>query len=171
MTHQIFVDDTVIIRRPFEVPAKCPRCKEKFTLGQAVLRSKHLWPREETLMLTTLIEGATKRAIVSVKEASGYGPQTNILTEVRCIRCDHLFAASHSRMYILAEMDGLMAFKLRGLLYDSNAKDDLVQKKCFDETQGYHGDCQACNIEAEIGTEEVPHPIDPRVHTCQRVGA
>lgn len=27
-------------------------------------------------------------------------------------------------------------------------------------------DCAACRIEAKIGTEEVPHPIDPRVHEC-----
>jgi hypothetical protein len=26
--------------------------------------------------------------------------------------------------------------------------------------------CEACSIEARIGTEEVPHPIDPRLHTC-----
>lgn len=29
------------------------------------------------------------------------------------------------------------------------------------------GSCRACNIEAELGTEEVPHPIDPRIHTCE----
>ncbi len=27
--------------------------------------------------------------------------------------------------------------------------------------------CPQCELEAELGTEEVPHPIDPRVHTCQ----
>lgn len=26
--------------------------------------------------------------------------------------------------------------------------------------------CEACSIEARIGTEDVPHPIDPRLHTC-----
>ena len=26
--------------------------------------------------------------------------------------------------------------------------------------------CEACSIEARIGTEEVPHPIDQRLHTC-----
>lgn len=27
-------------------------------------------------------------------------------------------------------------------------------------------DCMACSIEAEIGTEEVPHPVPARFHTC-----
>lgn len=26
--------------------------------------------------------------------------------------------------------------------------------------------CRACKAEAELGTEEVPHPVDPRVHSC-----
>lgn len=29
--------------------------------------------------------------------------------------------------------------------------------------------CRACQMEAEIGTEELPHPIDPRAHTCLEV--
>jgi len=31
--------------------------------------------------------------------------------------------------------------------------------------------CQACLIEAEIGTEENPHPVPERFHTCSPVGA
>jgi len=27
--------------------------------------------------------------------------------------------------------------------------------------------CRACKAEAELGTEEVPHPVDPRVHSCK----
>lgn len=26
--------------------------------------------------------------------------------------------------------------------------------------------CVACDVEAEIGTEDVPHPVDRRIHTC-----
>jgi 8-oxo-dGTP diphosphatase len=29
-----------------------------------------------------------------------------------------------------------------------------------------HATCPACEMEAELGTEDVPHPIDPRVHSC-----
>lgn len=135
LTHTIYVDDTVIIRRKYEVPSHCPRCKEKFKLGEAVLKSKHLWPRDETLMLTTLMEGTTKREVVQVKDDPSYGPHTNILTELRCFRCDHLLATAHSRTYVLEEMDQQMASKLRELLYDSNAKDDTVQRMCFPENQ------------------------------------
>lgn len=28
-------------------------------------------------------------------------------------------------------------------------------------------ECRACHIEAEIGTEEKPHPVPPRFHTCR----
>lgn len=27
--------------------------------------------------------------------------------------------------------------------------------------------CEACKVEARMGTEECPHPIDARIHTCQ----
>lgn len=33
----------------------------------------------------------------------------------------------------------------------------------------YTGTCEACNIEATIGTEEVPHPVDRRLHTCVEI--
>lgn len=135
MTHTIYVDDTVIVRRKYEVPSHCPRCKERFSLGKAVMKSKHLWPRDEKLMLTTLMEGTTKREVVQVTNEPSYGPQTNILTELRCNRCDHLLATAHSRTYVLEEMDQQMASKLRDLLYDSNAKDDTVQHMCFPEKE------------------------------------
>lgn len=32
---------------------------------------------------------------------------------------------------------------------------------------GYVGTCSACNFESEHGTEEVPHPVHPSVHTCK----
>lgn len=50
---------------------------------------------------------------------------------------------------------------------------DLWQKRqnpnqwLIDElSDPYQGKCVACNVEASLGTEEVPHPIDARVHTC-----
>jgi len=36
------------------------------------------------------------------------------------------------------------------------------------EAGGYRGKCLACNAEASLGTPEIPHPVDPRVHTCDR---
>jgi hypothetical protein len=46
---------------------------------------------------------------------------------------------------------------------------EIIRLKRNECHQGYHGSCEACNIEAEIGTEEVPHPIDERIHTCNKV--
>lgn len=41
------------------------------------------------------------------------------------------------------------------------------------ETETTYGDgldakvrCRACSIEAEIGTEDAPHPVPERFHTC-----
>jgi hypothetical protein len=31
--------------------------------------------------------------------------------------------------------------------------------------------CKACEVEAEIGTEEIPHPVDVRLHTCVTLDA
>lgn len=171
MTHEIFVDDTVVIRRKLEIPDRCPKCKRHYEIGDTVLKAQTLRPREEHLKLGTLLEGKVKRAVISVsstKNTTPHGPNPRLIVEVRCLGCNYIHMAAHSRMYVLAEMDKVMAFKLRGLLYDSDVPDETAQRKCYDETQGYHGDCFACNIEAEIGTEEVPHPIDPRAHTCVR---
>lgn len=169
MAHKIFVDDTVVIRRTLEVPERCPGCKRHFNLGDTVLKTVTLRPKEETLRLCTVLDGETKREVVSVKDSTAIADRTpRQVLEVRCLACNCLIMVARSRTYDLAELDRLMAFKLRDLLYDSNASDDLVQRKCFEETQGYHGACLACNIEADIGTEEVPHPIDPRAHSCLR---
>lgn len=168
MPHEIFVDDTVVIRRKLEIPERCPKCRRHYNLGDTVLKTVTLRPKDETLHLSTLTDGETKRDVVSVKDTAWQGAGPRLILEVRCLACNHLHAVAHSRMYDLLEMGRLMAFKLRGLLYDSNAADPQVRRKCFDENEGYHGDCMACNIEADIGTEEVPHPIDPRVHTCVR---
>ncbi len=168
MTHHIYLDDTVVIRRRFEIPEKCPRCTTPIHLGVAALDALQLRPRDERLVLTTLTNGKTKQDVVQVVNTAQFGENPRLMIRVRCPRCKHTFAKAHSRTYDLLEMDRLMAFKLRGLLYDSNAADPQVRRKCFEENEGYHGDCMACNIEADIGTEEVPHPIDPRVHTCLR---
>lgn len=36
---------------------------------------------------------------------------------------------------------------------------------------GKKGGCRACAVEAEIGTEAVPHPVDARLHTCVALDA
>lgn len=36
------------------------------------------------------------------------------------------------------------------------------------ESRSLRYTCRACEVEAEIGTEDVPHPVDERVHTCRQ---
>lgn len=37
---------------------------------------------------------------------------------------------------------------------------------CVEHAEPPRPTCPACEMEAELGTEDVPHPIDPRVHNC-----
>ncbi len=169
MTHKVFVDDTIQIRRELEVPERCPGCRRHYNLGDTVMKAVTLRPKEETLHLSTVLAEGTRYEVASIKDSITMPARsTRLVLEMRCLACGYLHAVAHSRMYKLAEMDRLTAFKLRGLLYDNNAVDPQIRRKCFEENEDYHGDCLACNIEADIGTEEVPHPIDPRVHTCVR---
>lgn len=52
-------------------------------------------------------------------------------------------------------------------LHDNTAQRYLC-KKCHSTPDDpyFLTRCEACSIEAEIGTEEVPHPVDVRLHTC-----
>lgn len=132
MTHTIYVDDTVVIRRRVEVPERCPRCKRHYSLGDTVMRATTLRPKEEQLRLTSVLSGGTHQQVVEVKEATPMvGLNPRLIIKIECLACHHILAVSHSRMYELEEMDQEMATKLRGLLYDSNALDPEVQRKCF----------------------------------------
>lgn len=37
---------------------------------------------------------------------------------------------------------------------------------CVEQTETPRPTCLACKAEAELGTEDIPHPVDPRVHSC-----
>lgn len=51
--------------------------------------------------------------------------------------------------------------------------EDLLKEADYHEDrwkkQGRFMKCTACSIEAEIGTEEYPHPVPERFHTCRPV--
>lgn len=166
---KVLLGDHVVIQRYVELPDECPRCKAKIEPG-TVLTGWQMRPRYEKLRLMQTKDKNKTTELAETVKTIRYSEvwSARIPVDYRC-KCNHILASAHHCMYELTGMDRRMAFKLRGLLYDSNAKDETVRRKCFDETQGYHGDCLACNIEAEIGTEEVPHPIDARVHTCKKV--
>lgn len=169
MTHRVFVDDTVVIRRSIEVPEACPRCKSPFDLGREVFKGMTMRPRVEKLVLSTVIDEKTKRHVVSVKDVSPYGTWPRLILDIKCNHCDHVLLVAHSRTYELDGMAPSYAAKLQGLLYDSNARDPVVQRVVFKSDAPKHPTCRMCDIEAEIGTEEVPHPIDGRLHTCEKI--
>ena len=41
-------------------------------------------------------------------------------------------------------------------------------EKAYDEAQtgGYRGKCETCNVEAQEGAEDSPHPMPWILHTC-----
>lgn len=168
MGHKFYVRDLAIVTREVELPDACPRCKIKFEVGSTDVEAWHLRPRLERLRLTTVTDGhettevcATTKTMPSTEEEWIRMP-----TIVRCGNCTRILFRLKYKVHDLQRMDKLLAFKLRGILYDETSCDETIRRRCFDETVGYHGDCIACNIEADIGTEEVPHPIDRRLHTC-----
>ena len=165
---KVLLGDHVVIHRYVELPDVCPRCKAKIEPG-TVLTGWQMRPRYEKLRLTRTKDKNKTTELAETVNAVRWGDKWSVRVplDYRC-PCNYILAEAHPRAYELTSMDKLTAFKLRGLLYDSNAKDPQVLRKCYDESQGYHGDCAACNIEADIGTEEVPHPIDARLHTCNR---
>ena len=171
MGHRVFVRDLVIVTRQHELPDRCPRCKASFEVGSTNVGAWYLRPRLERLQLTRVLDGETlvpafetKDVLRNVTEE----PWERLPAVFRCMNCHRVLHRMHHRTYNLSEMSRILTFKLRRLLYDGDTNDETVKEKCFTESTGYSGDCLACNIEAEIGTKEVPHPIDPRIHTCER---
>ena len=136
MAFEVYLDDAVIVQRRFELPESCPQCGHKFVLGEAQFKSRHLWPREELLMLSTLLDGTAKREVVSVKDPIPFTPPAGRFMELCCLRCNFVLASAHTRTWLLDAMDRTLAFKLRTILYDRTVKDPAVKTKCFDETEG-----------------------------------
>ncbi len=101
------------------------------------------------------------------KQHSMNEPWIRIPAIYKCAVCGYGLARQHTREYDLQNMSDTFAFKLQGLLYDSNVLDPAIKAKVWATDAGTNG-CVACMLETAIGTEEVPHPIDPRVHTCTR---
>ena len=55
--------------------------------------------------------------------------------------------------------------KISGWAEDELFLEDLLRVVSW-EYQRMKPSCGACRIEAAIGTQEVPHPVDRRLHTC-----
>ena len=124
------------------------------------------WQREELGYKSRLTHATDDASIVNGVELEAMERAGDLVhpTGFSCANCDGFMVDSHERMYVLSEMDDALAEQLRGLLYDENVLDPGIREKVWKGSPI----CRACEIEAEIGTEEVPHPVDPRVHTCQK---
>ena len=55
--------------------------------------------------------------------------------------------------------------EIKGWAEDELVLEDLL-RALHREYERMQSGCEACRIEAEIGTREIPHPVDRRLHTC-----
>lgn len=168
MGHKVFVSHLVAIEVEKELPDECPRCHAEFGVGSTNVSCWQLRSVKEQLRLTTVRDNGKTTEVFETKQAQASGAPNDgrLPRHFFCNQCGYRLESSRIRTYRLDRMDPHMAAKLRVLLFDPNVQDEDVKRLVYPETTGYHGDCAACNIEAEIGTEEVPHPIDSRLHTC-----
>lgn len=171
MSHEVFVRDIIAIERAVTLPNCCPKCRTPFDLGTNNIKLWSLRPVFHQVRLTKVkVEGKD----MDVFETTGTAPLPvqagdwdRLPAIFKCGNCHHTLAKYHRRTWILEALDEKLAAQLRTLLYDSDVSDPEIKKKVWG-IMGYQVSCRACNMEMELGTEEVPHPIDPRVHTCTR---
>lgn len=169
--HKVFVRDVVAIDREVMLPDHCPRCEADFGPGSMNVKLWSLKPVFDQLRLTTVIACGKEEHVFETRHTPQKSVQDGDWDRLpaifKCANCGLTLAKYHRRTWILEALDERLAAQLRTLLYDSNVKDPTILKKVWG-MMGYQGNCMACNVETELGTEEVPHPVDPRVHTCAR---
>lgn len=166
MTHKAFVCDLVAIDREITLPDACPRCRAEFGPGSKNVKCWHLRPYFDKVRLTKVIACGKETDVVETlptTQQSVNEPWIRIPAIYKCANCGYALAQHHTRKYELHGMSQAYAFKLQGLLYDDNVLDPTIKQKVW-----ANDSCVACTLEASIGTEEVPHPIDSRVHSCKR---
>jgi len=171
MPHEVFVRDLIAVERKVVLPDHCPRCKAEFGPGSKNVKLWSLKPIFHQVRLTKVIACGKETDVFETMAAPQQpvqdGDWDRLPAIFKCANCHLTLAKYHRRTWILEALDEQLAAQLRTLLYDSNVLDPDIKKKVWGMS-GYQGNCLACNMETELGTEEVPHPIDPRVHTCAR---
>lgn len=160
----VHVQHAIFIEVPVEL---CPHCHAWFEdedennlleLRMQMIQGK-----------TCLVMGTNKlKEVLNSYDETDATPGT--LVGFGCTRCKEPVIWTHTRTWTLEAMQPALAAQLKTLLYDIHVKDPIIKRKVF-SGEGYRGSCEACNIEAAIGTEEVPHPIDARLHTCRAPNA
>lgn len=169
--HKVFVRDVIAVEREVTLPNACPRCKADFSPGSFNVKLWSLKPVFDQLRLTKVMANGKETDVFEIKptpqRSSHDGDWDRLPCIFKCASCGCTLAKYIRRTWILEALDKKLAAQLRTLLYDNNVLDPVIKEKVWG-LRGYQGDCFACNVETEIGTKEVPHPIDPRVHTCTR---
>lgn len=172
MPHEVFVRDVVAVERKVLLPDHCPKCKVEFGPGSKNVKLWSLKPIFHQVRLTKVMANGKETEVFETVSAPqipvGDGDWDRLPAIFKCANCHHTLAKYHRRTWVLEALDPYMAAKLQTLLYDDNVRDLVVNEKVWGRMQRRVG-CVACAMEAEIGTEEVPHPIDLRVHTCEKV--
>jgi hypothetical protein len=164
---RVLVQHSILVEVPMELPTGCPHC--------------HTWLENEDennllVYRSVMVQGKTSLVMGSgtlAEVLDGYDEVSDdhgAIVGFGCNYCKKPIIHPHSRTWTLKDMLSDRAAQLQTLLYDSNVRDPFIRQKVFGPhtDSGYQGDCEACNIEARIGTREVPHPIDARLHTCKR---
>jgi len=163
---QVHVNHAVFVEVPVDLPTSCPNC--------------HAWfeDEDENNLLVLHVAMAQGRTSLEIGTSNlravldGYddtNDEDGRVVGFGCNRCKEPVIWTHFRTWILEAMMPMEATRLRTLLYDGNVLDEFIKEKVFGPKRepGYQGNCEACNIEAGIGTREIPHPIDARLHTCK----
>ena len=109
----------------------------------------------EVLRLTEVTDGGETTQVFETKRVTpGVDELWQRLPAVfQCGNCRYTLGRHNHREYLPNNISSY----LRDLLW-----------KFFDGKVGKKSEkwCSACSFEAAHGTEEVPHPVDKRLHTC-----
>jgi hypothetical protein len=110
--------------------------------------------------LNTLIaaDGEAMHALVEYR-----APCNQTMTNHPTAQVSSPVVSEGSCLGLLGVLNGLVGVDAGSWGYIASNYDDDGKLRYFSVR---NPGCKACAIEAEIGTEEVPHPIDARLHTC-----
>ena len=146
MTTKVTISNLLIVNTTIELPNACPSCHVAFCgqdnileyLLDGVTRKGRIDDGE-----FFVAEGTREEDVDSDVHIVGYG----------CANCKEMHWYPTNKECDLEDLKGKVNSQVRDLLFD-----EIVRPS----------QCEACSIEACIGTEEVPHPVDSRLHTCLR---
>jgi hypothetical protein len=125
----VHVQHAIFIEVPVELPTSCPHC--------------HAWFEDEdennlVELRLQMVQGRTclvigtdqlKEVPNGYDEADADGP--GVLVGFGCASCKEPVIWTHTRTWILEDMELNLASQFKTLLYDNNVLDDFIKKKVF----------------------------------------